>query len=352
MFLIVLFFVSGYFALIEKYKASLITMFPAFLVYFLVAGLQYDVGTDYFSYASIYESSYRQQYYINKNEFLFVYLNIFLNWLKLPTQSIFLAISFIQATLIFIYFKSIKKKGFILTLFFVAFFCVTGIYNNQLNGLRQYVVISALPLLTILIYEKKFIWFIALLTVVSFFHNTAWFLLILLPIYFFHKKFNKSLVLIFLLSALGYLLLGNFINELVTIFIPNYAYYLQGSYAEKLTLIIFLTKLYYLPLIFYFYLIYRKQCSEFGEYFHFMVFAFTVTFWFFLLALSLGIATRFYYYVVFFMAFPMYYLLHYSYVKNKVFLFALILGYIVLPYIAKVTLLAEAEYSYQSILWN
>ena len=83
-----------------------------------------------------------------------------------------------------------------------------------------------------------------------------------------------------------------------------------------------------------------------------MIFAFTLTFWFFLLALSLGIATRFYYYVVFFMVFPMYYMLHYTYVKGKMFSFIVILCYIVLPYIAKVTFLAKGEFLYKSILWS
>lgn len=352
MFLFVISYISGYFALIEKYKASLVAMFPAFVLYFLVAGLQYDVGTDYFSYINIFEDSSSHQFYINRGEYLFAHLNIFLNWLELPAQSVFLAISFIQAVLVFIYFKSIKKKGFILTLFFIAFICVTNIYNNQLNGLRQYVVIAALPLLTILLYEKRFVRFFILLGLASFFHNTAWFLLVLLPIYFLYKKFNKSLLFLFLLSVVGFLLLGKIIDELVIVFLPSYAHYLQSHYAEQHTLGLFITKLYYLPLIFYFYLIYKKSSSEFGSYFHFMIFTFTSTFWFFLLALNLGIATRFYYYVVFFMVFPMYYLLHYNYVKGRVVSFVIVLGYIVLPYIAKVTFLAKNEFLYNSILWN
>lgn len=252
MFLFALSYVSAYFALIEKYKASLIAMFPAFVIYFLVAGLQYDVGTDYFSYINIFEDSSRHQFYINRGEYLFAYFNIFLNWLELPAQSVFFAISFIQAVLVFIYFKSIKKKGFILTLFFIAFICVTNIYNNQLNGLRQYVVVAALPLLTILLYEKRFVRFFILLGLASFFHNTAWFLLVLLPIYFLYKKFNKSLLFLFLLSVVGFLLLGKIIDELVIVFLPSYAHYLQSHYAEQHTLGLFITKLYYLPLIFYF----------------------------------------------------------------------------------------------------
>lgn len=352
MFLFVLSYISGYFALIEKYKASLIAMFPAFVLYFLVAGLQYDVGTDYFSYINIFEDASRHQFYINRGEYLFAYLNIFLNWLKLPAQSIFLSISFIQSVFVFVYFKKIKKKGFFLTLFFVAFICVTNIYNNQLNGLRQYVVIAALPLLTILVYEKKFTLLFILFGMVSLFHNTAWFLLFLLPIYFLYKKFNRSLFYLFLLTVVFYLLLGKVLNEIVASFMPSYAHYLRGDYAEKHTIGLFITKIYYLPLVFYFYLIYDKSSSELGDYFHFMVFAFTLTFWFFLLALSLGIATRFYYYVVFFMLFPMYYLLHYNYVKGRLVSFVVVLSYIALPYIAKVTFLAKNEFLYNSIIWS
>lgn len=352
MFLFVLSYISGYFALIEKYKASLIAMFPAFVLYFLVAGLQYDVGTDYFSYINIFEDSSRYQFYINRGEYLFAYLNSFLNWMELPSQSIFLSISFIQAVLVFIYFKSIKKKGFILTLLFIAFICVTNIYNNQLNALRQYVVIAALPLLTILLYEKRFFRFFILLGLVSLFHNTAWFFLFLLPVFFLYEKIKTSLIFIFSAMLFFYLGLGYFLQELISFILPEYSFYLKSEYAVGHNISLFITKLYYIPLILVFYSKYKKESDASGGYMHFMIVLFTIFYWFFILSIFIGIAERFYYYVIFFYVFPAYYLLNKYRKDGRLFEFALTFVYIVLPYVLKVTLLARGEFLYDSIIFN
>ena len=87
----------------------------------MVAGLQYNVGTDYFSYIDIFQSEEKHWYYFNKGEYLFFGLNQFLNWLNLPEQSIFLVISFIQSFLIFLYFKKIKKRTIKLLLMYFLF---------------------------------------------------------------------------------------------------------------------------------------------------------------------------------------------------------------------------------------
>lgn len=353
MFLFVLTYVSVYLAIIEKNKSSFLAMLPAFCVYFLVAALQYDVGTDYFSYIGIFENENRHWYYFNRGEYLFFGLNQLLNWFSLPSQSIFFAISLIQASLFFLYLKLVKNKGFIVWLFFVTFFCVTNIYNNQLNGLRQYVVIAGLPLFALLVHDKKLIKSLCLLFTLSLFHNTAWILLVIYPLIYLQTFISKRLFILFVFSALAYLLAGQFIYQLTSTFLPNYIQYLDGELAEPKSFSLFLTKLYYLPLIFYFYLVYRKGSdTTFGRYFHSMVFIFSVTYWFFLLALTLGIATRLYYYFIFFYAFPIYYVLHYNFSKNRLLTFILLLAYIVMPYVAKVTFLAKAEFLYESILWN
>lgn len=352
MFLVVLFYVAIYTALTERYSASLLIMMPAFLVYFLVAGLQYNVGTDYYSYVHIFDDEASHQYYYDRKEYLFSYLNSILNKINLPSQSVFLVISFIQSIFIFSYFKEIKGKGLIVSIFFIVFFCVSNIYNNQLNGLRQYVVIAALPLLTIYIGDGKYMKFLFLLIVSALFHNTAWFLLFLVPLYFFSMYIKKGLMALFFLSAPFYLFLGTALNKLVDVFLSGYAHYLQGEYAEQQTIFLFITKLYYLPLFLFFFIFYKRSESSVGKYFHFMVVTFSLTYWFFLLSLYLGIATRFYYYLVFFMIFPIYYLLHKSYKEGRVIFFVFILVYIVGPYVAKVTFLARAEFLYQSILWR
>lgn len=253
MFLIVLVYVTCYLALIERYKPSLLAMLPAFLVYFLVAGLQFDVGTDYFSYVDIFYDNERNQLYFNRNEFFFFWLNDALNKMGLPAQSLFLAISFVQASLLFIYLKKIKAYGISLWLLFFVFYVVTNIYNNQLNGLRQFVVVSAIPLLTILLFEKRYLRFLAVLAFVSFFHNTAWFVLFLAAAFLVRKAISSRLIYLFLVSAIGYLIIGVFIYELVEIILPSYSHYLLSDHADEYSILSFITKLYYLPLIFYFF---------------------------------------------------------------------------------------------------
>ena len=347
-----LIYVSVYLAIIEKYKSSLLVMLPAFLVYFMVAAFQYDVGTDYFSYVDIFEDENRHWFYFNKGEYLFFGLNQFLNWFSLPPQSIFISISFIQATLFFFYLKLVKNKGFTVWLFFVVFFLVTNIYNNQLNGLRQYVVISGLPLFTILLYERKLLKSLALLILFSFFHNTAWLLAVLYPAILIQKKLNISLVFLFFVSGVGYLFLSGFMYDLTAFIFPDYLHYFEGRYSEPYPVSVFLSKLYYLPLILYFFVIYRKGNADVDDYVHSMLFVFSAVYWFFLLALSVGITARIYYYFIFFYIFPVYYTLHYNYVRKRVVEFILILAYIVLPYVLKVTVFAKAEFLYESVLWN
>lgn len=353
MFLFVLIYVSVYLAVVEKHTSSFLVILPAFFVYFMVAAFQYDVGTDYFSYIDIFEDESRHWFYFNKGEYLYFALNQLLSWISLPSQSIFIAISFIQATLFFLYLKIVKNKDFTVWLFFVVFFCVTNIYNNQLNGLRQYVVIAGLPLFSLLVHDKKLFKSLFLLFLLSLFHNTAWFLLVVYPLIYLQKIISKHLFMLFFLSGLAYLVVGQFIQQLTSVFLPSYFHYLEGRYAEPQTFSLFITKLYYLPVLFYFYSIYRKDSNSIlGRYFHSMVFIFSITYWFFLLALYVGVVIRLYYYFVFFYAFPIYYVLHYNLSKARLLNFLLLIGYIVLPYVLKVTVLAKAEFLYKSILWN
>lgn len=353
MFLIVFLFASIYFFLIERYRASLLIMLPALLLYFFVAAFQYGVGTDYFSYVEIYQSEEKQNYYYNKGELLFFGLNQYLNWMDLPAQSIFIAISFIQSLLIFVYFKKIKTNGIILWLFFVIFFTVTNIYNNQLNLLRQFVVVALLPILTFIVFERRWLKFLIVVFIGYLFHASALFLLFMIPIYFLQSRIKASnIVLYFILSAGGYYYLGGMAGGIVKNYLQAYQHYVSSELAVGFSLMLFITKLYYLPVFLYFFLTYKKQETMPWQYLHFMVVIFSMTYWFFLLSLSFGIAERLYYYLTFFYIFPIYYLLHRSIKNNNGFEFTLLFTYIVLPYFAKVTFLARGEYLYNSVLFN
>lgn len=352
MFLIVLAYVTLYLLLIEKYKPSFLSFLPAFIIYFLVAGLQYNVGTDYMAY--VYTFSGDGSLYLKKSEYLFYYLMVFLNYLNLPAQSLFLSISFIQSILIFYYFKLIKKDNVILWLFFIAFFCITNIYNNQLNGIRQYVVVCSIPILTLLLYRKKIGLYIAFIFICTLFHSSAVFLIILIPIRIFLRKLHKKIFLIFLIMPGIFIFSTSFVDELITRFLPNYLHYLDSVYSEGVGMEAYFTKLYYLPGIIYFYYSYNKARKHNIEhtYFDFMIVVFSLTYWMFILSTELAIASRVFVYFLFFYTFPFYFLLRKFYLDKKILAFSLTLIYIITPYILKVTFLAKGEYLYNSIIFN
>lgn len=352
MFLLVLAYVTVYLFLVEKYKPSFLSFLPAFIIYFLVAGLQYNVGTDYMAY--FYTFSGDMSLYLKKSEYLFYYLVEFLNYLNLPPQSLFLSISFIQSVLIFYYFKLIKKDNVILWLFFITFFCITNIYNNQLNGIRQYVVVCFVPILTLVLYRKKIGLYIALVFICTLFHSSAVFLIILIPIRIFLRKMYKKSFFIFLIMPGFFIFSTSFIDELITRFLPNYLHYLDTVYSEGVGIESYFTKLYYLPGIIYFYYNYSKvkKHSVKHTYFDFMIVVFSLTYWMFILSTELAIASRIFVYFLFFYTFPFYFLLRKLYIGKKVLMFSLILIYIITPYVLKVTFLARGEYLYNSIVFN
>nr|WP_228490417.1 EpsG family protein [Vibrio parahaemolyticus] len=325
---------------------------PLLLITVIPSSLQYGTGTDYFSYIIIYNTELNLESYIKKGEILFPYLIYFLKSMNLEAQSLFFCVSLFNGLLFSLLIKDLNKKGYSSWIFFFVFMTCTGVYHNQMNGLRQYMAVYALPLVAIFLSEKRRIKSI-LYVLYGFFSHFSFILplagLFILSLRFFRKV---NYFYLFVISLFVYKLLIPFLAiNFVGIVFPAYKYYLLAERIEEANIISIVTKLYYLPLILYFYYLLGKGLVVLNNNAEkFIILIFSSTYWFFLASQEISILGRAAQYFYLFYSFPIYYVISYFYNKNKPVTFVLSVFYIFLPYVLKVTILAKNEYLYHWIL--
>ncbi len=355
-YLFVLLFCSLYFYSIRDYRVNFVVLLPPFIIYFLVSALQYNVGTDYFSYIEIYTTPSLLERYLDAREFSFYYINVILNYLKAPPQALFFAFSLVQSIFIFLFLIKAKNKGFSLWILFFIFFTVTNIYNNQLNLIRQYAALTLIPILSILLCDKRYVSFIIGCFIATTFHSSGIIFYCFFIFIYFYKLAKRYSFVIFAFTLPLYFYLTTYVSFFLDLFSLNYAYYVEGQNVETGNFSALVTKLYYLPVILFFYFIYYKR-SDFnpkikcGDYLPVMIFIFSCTYWSFIMSLDIGILSRLSTYFWVFIIFPLYYVAIYLEQRNKKYLYIYLI-YLLLPYVAKVTILAKNEFIYKSYLFN
>lgn len=354
-YIFVLIFCVAYFFSVQGYKINFLVLIPPFLIYFLVSALQYNVGSDYPSYTYIYNNQWVLERYFNTREYFFYYSNIILSYFKAPSQSIFFVFSFVQSLFIFIYLVILKRRGYSLWLFFLIFFTVTNIYNNQLNGIRQYASLTLLPILTILLFERKYIYFLLGCFIATTFHSSSIIFFALFTFIFLQKSLSKYNFLIFIVTMPIYLFVAKYTPLLLEMLDLKYASYIESEYFEAGNYLNVITKLYYSPAILLFFYIFRKKKYTFIKdegYFSFVIFIFSCTYWSFLMSMDIAILSRLSSYFWFFIIFPLYYVAIYFIRNGYKWAFIFYIIYIASPYIAKVTILAKNEFIYRSYIFN
>ena len=160
MYLITMIIIVSYLAVMnEKYTkpAFFLVLIPVIFLYFIVPALQYNVGTDYMSYVDMYNHGYNIEYYYEKNELVFYSILQISRKFGLGEQSVFVLTSLIYSLFWLYFVVLLKKYNYKIWVIALLYFCITGIYQNQLNGLRQYMAIAILPCIFILLYERKFL---------------------------------------------------------------------------------------------------------------------------------------------------------------------------------------------------
>lgn len=328
----------------NSFSKQVLIWFPVLLIYFLPIAFQDGVGSDYPTYYNYFYNG-DHIYYFYKNEYLYYYLVELVRYLGIP-QLQFVFISFIQTILIFFIIFKLKNNGYLGWLVFILFFMVTGIYHNQMNGLRQFVALLTLPLILLYIYENKRVKAILLSFFAFFFHVSSIIpIIIIFLLNLCYKKINYRLFLIFfLVSPLLYFY--DWSSYIFNFFSSNelfYAKYEDSEFNVNKSADGIVLKFLSLPfLISFLWLYYFKNKDYMGDRLMYLcICLWSLTHFMFLMSINIGIANRVYLYFVFFIIFPLYYIC----VKSRIMFLFVILFYL-LFYFFKVIVFAKSEYMY------
>ncbi|MDD4969988.1 MAG: EpsG family protein [Paludibacter sp.] len=257
--------VVGHFRWNKFYFLSLLT-----LTIFL--GTRDGVGVDFYSYKDGYENGTQLFEFGESTEIGQIWLTDILNFFKLDYHSFFIATSFITVLLLF---NSFKNFYHLLPIGILIFF-VGGMYNFDINGVRQGIAMMAFfNSLRFIKWDgnvkeklKNTIWFSFYLTIGALFHYSIF---IFVPLIFILNKrflsiFNSRILIIlvfigFFINSVSFL--GIFANSFADLF-PKYEYYTDLDLMTEVSgfhlgaVFILIANL--IPLIFY-----NKIKSEFPD---------------------------------------------------------------------------------------
>ncbi|HBV76726.1 MULTISPECIES: EpsG family protein [Vibrio] len=351
------FSVSYFYFLESSYKlvgkgSFFIFSLPFLFFYFLFPALQYGVGTDYFNYLEMYQRPSDVIYYDRKLEFIFSYILRFVNEVDLGGQFIFVAYSILFSLLFYIFLNNLNKNRIKVWLFLFVFFICSGIYQNQMNGIRQYSAIYALMIsIFYVVTDKKLkaggYFILGQLMHSSFILNIS-FLLIK-----FIKVTPKRCVFAFIISFVFFgFFVSFFVPYVLGAVLPQYLHYLDSELMKGWSVLSLIPKLYYFPFIVIFLFIYSKEYKKGHVDTIILKFSFLACclYWCFLSYSSVGMMTRVGSYWVVFNCFPIYYVLNSILSVNKIYVFFISLLYLIFPFVLKVIFFPSNEYVYNSIL--
>lgn len=351
-YLFILTFSTIYLYIVEKKSSTifykqLIVWAPAFIIFFIFPSFQYQVGTDYNTY---YNYFFDQGHLLHKEkgEFLYFYLVELVIFFGDPQLQFFL-VSIIQGILFFYLLFLLKIRGYKSWLIYMVYFLCTGIYNNQMNGLRQFICIYIFLINSIIIYDKRFLSFSINSFVSLYIHFSSVFSNIILLLLSFVKGRNNKwfLFLIFNLSFFFYLpSYKDLIFELMTKFDIRYLMYMDSEFSDNIEIASILTKFYYTPVIFLFWFYYLNDKNE-DDFLSFMILIFSLTYFLFLQSIDFSLMARIWQYMNFFLVFPIYYVVKKSIGVTRLF----IILYLAFFYMVKVLFFSTAEYDY-SFYWK
>lgn len=329
-----------------------IISFNVFLILWAVPSLQHNVGTDYFSYISIYNDPSALDYYARKYEYGFYYVVVLLKEFDFDAQSLFVVVGFIQTALFINFIRiSFKKESYVgLALIFTFFFFTTNVFHNQMNVIRAYV--SVLCFLNSIIYLRSGSAFLSFL---FFILGACWHksIIFTLPLYFIGSGLSIWLInralRVFLASFIifGSGVLYNFIGVIVEVIAPMYKHYLTSK-ERSISFLLILTKLYYYPFyIVFIYHLRKFDVSKFNKIDIALISTWLLTINSVLFIFYFARFNRVFYFFSPFLFVPFYYL----YVMKKPFWVFLGLIFTFAAYFAKVVIFPTAEFSYESIIF-
>lgn len=316
----------------------------------MICGGQYETGTDYHSYMETFETADVGLFY-NKKEFLFAKLvEIWHGW-GLPPQGLY----FVFYTIASIFFISTcyKIDNKTLFIFILLYFTISNLFNNQLNGLRQSVATYVITYAVFLLNEHRgLLKFILLIVFASLFHASSWFALIIIA--FNYLRPSKKILRLFLITSLLFTIKGAALISLafdqLSAFVPEiYTHLLKSSFNQSIGLSSMLPKIIIFPLYYLSvnYLDIDKEKKNLNLY-YIGIFCYM----FRLVSIQNIILDRLGYIFVLLAVLPLYLYWTKLYYKHRVIQFNICLFICISLYLAKVLVLPEKEYLYNSVFYN
>lgn len=330
----------------KNFFSYFILFSPLWLVWLFICGGQYGVGTDYFSYYEIFENVDVDFYYY-KCEWLFACIVEFFRFIDIPPQGLFYIFYFINFFFICkILFVFEGKTSF---LFILLYICLSTVFNNQLNGLRQYTAICILSYAVISFsLNKSYIRYSFWVLLAAGIHASS-FLLLPFCLLFKVGHFNAKFCLGLIIGGALFSLTGSFdwLSNTIQSYLPKaYAAYIGGDFDRSNEFIKLITKLIFVPIyLLSVQVLANKDVKGVDKWlYNIGIWAYVIRLCF----LENFIFNRVGQLFVLLSVLPIYIYMKYLYMKGKMFCYVLVFIFL-LFYSIKTLFIPKGEYLYQSI---
>ena len=331
----------------KNFLSYFILLTPLWLVWLFICGGQYGVGTDYFSYYEIFKDI-DVAFYYTKMEWLFASIVQIFRYFCIPPQGLF----FIFYLINFILFCKILynidlKSSFIFVLLYI---CLSTIFNNQLNGLRQYTAIYILSYAVISFPKyNSYVRYGLLVLLAAGMHMSA-FLFLPVCLVFKIKKFGIGICTWLIIGSVLFSLTGSFdlISDAIKPILPaTYAAYIGGEMDYSNEFIKLATKLVFVPIYLISTQVVRSNVVTPKDKWLYSIgiLAYSIRFCF----LENFIFNRIGQLFLLLSILPIFVYMKYLYFHNKRMFFYIIAFIFILFYAIKTLLVPKGEYLYQSI---
>ncbi len=334
---------------VQSFWKLLLISFPTIFWWCIIIGGQDHVGSDYENYLYFFKGG-DLSYIYDRGEVFFAGFIDFCNNLGIVGQGVFFALALIFVVILLYVIYAFWGSQYLWPFFFV-FMTYSAVFNNQMNGIRQFFAVYLFTLGIVLLYRKKILWSVIPFFLMTVTHGSS---VVILPCILFFYFFTVKGEWVLSRKVLCLMLLGALILALsvpADLFVRGLSYFEQYSYYEEVMeergALQLITKIVYIPLLLYAILLFPKfdLSKKRRSLFCIGVMAFAIYFAF----SGMSIVGRIGYYFQILMCIPLVELLMYLYMQRKRSAMCVVLLYLLIPYSLKVTLFAVAEYTYQSV---
>lgn len=197
------------------------------LIYSLVIGLRYNVGSDYLGYNQWFKELRLTGHFPVDNDFGFIWLNEFLVEFEFESYALFIIIAFLQILFLLLFLKRVP----FLRSWYLYFFFTSLLFFVSMNTMRQTIAYLIFMYCLQLYYDNKFLKTFLIGLLAFSMHKTVILPLVLLPLLRFEwfKNVRIQLILLFL----SVFILPSFFSILLEYASPfinllGYSYYLEN----------------------------------------------------------------------------------------------------------------------------